>query len=728
MIQRYQTMVWALMVLCPILTFSQSTNYANLQVLNPQSRWVSFQGNVDQFDLTIKPGGLYTEVGVFMNISDRGSNLGAGTNLEAVMNFSLPEDVIVNDSWLWVNDTIIRAEIIDRWTATNIYEEIVDRNQDPSILYKNTARDYQLRIFPLPSTTFRRVKLNFLMPNDWTAEQVMTALPFHLANSSRSLPENPSIRVWVDDTWQNPGLLGDSRQWTYVEHPDLGTFYETNLSNYSRTKQYTIAFDTPMKDGVFLQSFENEDEGYYHLAFLPSKAFQLVGSASRDVLVLLHYNRTNARNNTVEDVLQVARQNLKEYLQPSDRFNIITADFDPQALSSDWLPATAQTIDSVFNRLSGSDIANYNLPGLLAEGIKLMKSSENAGRIMLFANSDQEGDIEISNQLLDDLRELMGEQVVPFYITDFQDRNHKQYWANNRRFNGNEYLYTNLSLLTQGAHESLFTCCRTLDEITDNLFEEAMARIGTMDLYTTLQNGFCYNRYNLFDSGEFVNLDKPILQIGKYKGDFPFVVEAAGEYNDEVYLDALSVAKSETKLGDINTQIGWTGNYLQQLEKEASPNGFFSGSMDNKIVAEVIDRSLSERILSLYTAFIALEPRLGGEPCVTCQDESGVTVNTENKLLDSLLQVEILPNPFRERVNINIQFRSAQETADYQFSVFNNVGQEIKRFEIGSTVKSQQLSLEWDGTNFNHADSPAGIYHFVIQSPAGRHTVKLVKY
>lgn len=716
------------MVLCPTFTFSQSIDNANLRILDPQLPWYSFQGNVDQFDLTIKPGGLYTEVGVFMNISDRGSNIGPGTNLEAVMQFSLPEDVIVNDSWLWVNDTIIRADIIDRWTATNIYEEIVDRNQDPSILYKNTSRDYELRIFPLPSTTSRRVKLNFLMPNEWTTEQVMTALPFHLANSSLNPPENPRIRVWVDETWKNPALLDDSRQWTYVDDPDLGTFYETNLLNYSTTKRYTIVFDSPMENGVFLQSFENEDEGYYHLAFLPSKAFQLVGTVSRDVLVLLHYNRTNARIYSAEDVLQVARQNLKEYLQPTDRFNIITTDFNPKALSQDWLPATALTIDSVFNQLSGSDIGNYNLPALLAEGVKLIKSSENSGRIMLFANSDQEGDVEISNQLLEDLRALMGAEVVPFYITDFQDRNYEQYWANNRRFSGNEYLYTNLSLMTQGAHEGLLPCCRTLEEIADNLFEEATARIGTMDLYTTLQNGFCYNRYNLFDKGEFVNLDKPVLQIGKYKGEFPFVVEAAGEFNDEVYLDALSVAKSATKIGDENTQIGWTGNYLQQLEKETAPNGFYGGTTDKRIVAEIIDRSLRERILSLYTAFIALEPRLGGEPCLTCQDESGVTVATENNLLDSLVQVEILPNPFRERVNINIQFRSAQETADYQFSIFNNIGQEIKRFEMGSTIKSEQLSLEWDGSNFNNANSPAGIYHFVIQSPAGRHTVKLVKY
>ena len=63
-----------------------------------------------------------------------------------------------------------------------------------------------------------------------------------------------------------------------------------------------------------------------------------------------------------------------------------------------------------------------------------------------------------------------------------------------------------------------------------------MARIGTFDLYTTLQNGFCYNRFNLFGAGELVNLDKPILPVGKYTGDFLFVVEAAGHAGDLLQL------------------------------------------------------------------------------------------------------------------------------------------------------------------------------------------------
>ena len=87
----------------------------------------------------------------------------------------------------------------------------------------------------------------------------------------------------------------------------------------------------------------------------------------------------------------------------------------------------------------------------------------------------------------------------------------------------------------------------------------------------------------------------------------------------------------------------------------------------------------------------------------------------------------IFIHQFQDQVQINLQFRTAQDLSDYQFSIFNGIGQEVKRFAEHRTNKVQNLSLEWDGTNLQGQSLAGGIYYFTITSPEGRFSKKLIK-
>jgi len=89
----------------------------------------------------------------------------------------LPENAIVDDSWLWIGKDIIKAKLMDKWTATGIYEGIVKRRKDPSILMKQSATQYELRVFPLVGNQTRKVKITYLMPITWSKINVAASLP-----------------------------------------------------------------------------------------------------------------------------------------------------------------------------------------------------------------------------------------------------------------------------------------------------------------------------------------------------------------------------------------------------------------------------------------------------------------------------------------------------------------------------------------------------------------------
>ena len=136
---------------------------------------------------------------------------------------------------------------------------------------------------------------------------------------------------------------------------------------------------------------------------------------------------------------------------------------------------------------------------------------------------------------------------------------------------------------------------------------------GILDVHTTLEEGFCYGRYNLQASRTFNGINQPILQVGKYQGDFPFEIEASGVINETFFGENISIPVSDVAEGNNIDAIIWAGNHIHQLEKEP---------YSNETNSEIVEWSLANRVLSFFTAFLALEVEQGGVVCNNCIDET----------------------------------------------------------------------------------------------------------
>jgi hypothetical protein len=166
---------------------------------------------------------LYAECGLYLTFSERTlSNSFTDDSLEIVLNFQLPEAAIVHDSWLWIDDEIAVARIMDRWTAGQIYEEIVGRRSDPSILFKNGPTQYSLRIYPLKKGQTRRVKITYLMPMSWNHRNAILELPTAILGTSRFNVSELKIVVWSGEQWEDPTLAGISG-YEFTEHFDANS-------------------------------------------------------------------------------------------------------------------------------------------------------------------------------------------------------------------------------------------------------------------------------------------------------------------------------------------------------------------------------------------------------------------------------------------------------------------------------------------------------------------------
>jgi hypothetical protein len=217
------------------------------------------------------------------------------------------------------------------------------------------------------------------------------------------------------------------------------------------------------------------------------------------------------------------------------------------------------------------------------------------------------------------------------------------------------------------------------------------------------------------------------------------VVEASGIFDGQVKSLELKFDEAHLHVSDSLNEEMWTGNFIQSLED--------SWAWDNKIIQSVIDASLGERVLSRYTAFLALEP--GMEYVVDPQDpvpqggnvimtddvafstfgESVRTDLTGNKQVyhEDQIQIRAFPNPFGDHVFIRIDVPDQVEWQRIKVEIFDLSGRKIREFTPDDYNYNGFINIEWNGLGRERAPVNKGIYTVVVTGETFIKQMKLLK-
>ncbi|HKJ41723.1 MAG TPA: VIT domain-containing protein, partial [Sunxiuqinia sp.] len=697
-----------------------------LRVNNPQS-WGSGQGTIEKTKITYEPQGLYMKVEWELTFSAKGNNFIADTDtLEVVYDFKLPQGSSVIDSWLWYGDTILPALIIDRWSASQVYENIVGRRRDPSILTKNGNGYYQLKVYPMAARESRKVKITFLEPTNWTKKSVVSQFLAEDLLVSKNPINSIQVEAKLGAEWKNPHLIGAiDYPLSSTEMDGEKTVYSLNLNYNKLSNNQKFEVSNPMQNGYYLGYFENNGEKFYQLALDPSEGMDI--KKPQKLLFLIDYQKGNS-DMTQADLLNQLADYLKTNLTEKDSFNILYYDLNLQKVKEGWIPGDSESVSAAIGDLGNEPFVSYsNLASLLASGIEEAQK-ETGSKIVLISNSDHLGDAESANPLIDDLMALMN-PVHPIYIADFQTKDYNYYYFNGYTYKGNEYFYTNLAKLTGGDYFNLYSG-DSFYGCFNKTFQAATSEKGLIDIHTKLQDGLCYGRYTLSEGSES-NINTIFLQVGKYSGNFPFEVEVSGSYGGELFSNNLEITKDNAIASDSVLSQFWFGNEITKAENSAN----YSYTK----IKDVIDISIRNRVLSQYTAFLSLEPSQLGE-LEKVENESGqiiyywspiadggmeIPVNVEQEQVQQP-KIKLYPNPFYNQVTIQVQLPKDVQAEDVHLEIYDLFGKLVKRFDAKSFNGKTDFNLEWDGTGSNSNRLPDGTYLFVCTTPKGKVTKKLI--
>lgn len=689
------------------LQITQVFAYNNLTISDPRG-WKSGKGSIDSATLAIRPKGAFLEHSLYLNFSANTLNFLKTDTMEVVFNFDLPENAIVTDSWLWLNnEVILKGKLLDVWTATGIYEDIVRRRRDPSLLRRISATQYELRIFPMAGTDYRKVKISYLLPATIQDDQMSLGISLPFLQASKVPLSEIQMVYFPTEKHRTPslylGAASPAEMWEKSD-PAIGRYFYKTVPIKEAINGFGFAISLDKNYNSFYSVYSTGQDHYYQIGLKLDAA--LDSAQTRRLLIVLDYY--SSFSNSLQEVLQALEKALIQNLTQQHQISFLfLQDLSVEQIYPEWEVATVANIQNAIAQLKSRMGNAGSTIQLLNAGLEFVKKTPDPANIFLITGGNSYADWQTANTVIQ-LLTGKGIDKYPLTIADISTRLASCYWLNNNYFCNNQYLYSNLANITRGSSARL-EGGNTVQAFLNQQAGKTRGNILNLDFYTRPEEGFCFNRYLSRSILEY-SLGDYVIQVGKYSGTLPFRAELSGLLDGKLFNIRQDIPLENELPSDPGVRQSWAGFHIRELEKNRT----------NSAISNIIRSSQEFSVLSGYTAFLCLEDT--SYFCLNCLDDTKVFTGNDPEQSQDSSELIARPNPFTERVEITFRNAGASFKDQFQLSILDMDGSLVQRI-YPTSVEDQIVRFVWEPD----PSVPAGLYHCVIQTGTKIHRIRLLK-
>ena len=664
--------------------------------------------NIDSANIVVKPHGIYAEITT--EFWYRSVDLIKSTDtLEMYAHFSLPPSDFINDSWLWVEDTVVQAMIIDVDEATLIYENIVHRlHKDPSILYRrSTSGNYEYRIYPNVGNKSRHAKLSYYTKMNYvngSAQFAFTPTILNIA-SNKSIPRNFKFYFnnnFTDiDFGANPPATNYSSdiEGEYVE-------FNTESSTLAQSFSYQYDFTTP----YFSKSRIIDEQEYYFTMFDCKLLTSNYINQKINFLIDYDINRTSIPAN---EVINQLRKAILDNFNSSDSINIMIGNKETINLFDRWVPCDKDTINYLLDSTIFKNIGFFSfLPDLASDGVKFNAKFNTNSSIVLLTSSEYAPTPTSANPIIENCLQLMGKENYSITTIDFSDIHYSTYKINSKNYYGNQYFNEKIAALTKGEYYTIKGTNSTVFSMLNNAISILKGSVTDMGLYVEPAEGISIaeTSENIIDKN---SNNKLIYEYGKLIGEYPIEVKFSALLDGKPVIQKYIVDQTNIEINNESAKM-WNWKYIRALEDKANKT--------KKEYEDLTNRSITNRVLSMQTAFLCLEPWMMVRDSIARENEDPTSVMMQD-ISDLGLEISYGPNPILNNLSIKL-LKTNINTKILYVRIYDLMGNIVTEFPINNFIKS--IELHWDTNSMNHSKVPPGIYYLMISTNSGSKTLKLV--
>ncbi|MBK8944638.1 MAG: T9SS type A sorting domain-containing protein [Ignavibacteriae bacterium] len=688
--------------------------------------------NVNIHDATIKvlPRGNFIELNVYMTVSyDFNSWFFKNYNeLEFQWLFSLPEHAIMTDFKLWITeDSTISATVMDKWTAELLFSDVSTPVRHPGLLTQSSATregkvNYNLKIFPLKRNEKRKFKIQYLVPGRPSASSLRAWLPTTeiIAKKTSRNVKDINIVYQYDNNPLEPKVVGADV--ISKSHSQLDSTWNLKIPvKYDQFVEFVIP--SPIQNNIYLSSYKYNNENYYHLAVYPPETQKI--KENRKILICVDFNIYNTKNFDGEYLLTYLKETIAQATDENDSVNIMIAYDDINIASEEWVSCTEENLDSLFTKIMKRSFPTYSyFQPLMSKAAEFINKSTGNPEVVVFSNTDE------INLGVNDKEALAGEILAMFknqsklHFVDLDNVNSLVY---NYNYNtGNGYYETQLQsfygkMSNETAGNLYYLRYHDIKTILNAFFYEKISHFESVEVQMTLQNGYSYSKHLMNENEGYYPLDFPIMQSGKFTGEFPIQLKIIGKKQMETVDTTFIINQNDLTEGNNKIVTSWYGKNINDL---------LDYSYDPLTISSIIDMSVEQKILTPYSGFIIIDKNIisyTNNEDDDSEDENynegdddmtGVDDNIQNSFD---LELSAYPNPFNSMVTLKV---TIPETNNYTLIIYNILGQKVKEFDL-SSFSSGTHYIQWNGISDENRKVASGLYFAVLHGLNKTEIVKL---
>ncbi|NOY60404.1 MAG: hypothetical protein GXO75_15950, partial [Calditrichaeota bacterium] len=488
--------------------------------------------NIDEATLVVHPRGNFVEMNLYMTVSyDFDSWFFKNYNeLEFLWQFSLPEEAIMHEFWLWSGDSIMSAQVLDKWTAELLFNDVSSPVRNPGLLTQSKPNrdgivNYDLKLFPMKRNEKKRFKIQYLLPARPTVESMRVWLPTTQIISEKG-PGIDSLKIiyYYDRNPAEPGIVGT--EVISKKQPSAHSLWLITIPlEYDQFVEMTLP--SPIKNEFYFSTFEQNGEHFYHLATYPPEVPK--SAKPRHILILIDFNRFNTSGLNGELLLSSLKETIQKALSDADSINIFVA-YDNIIRGSDtWVGCTDASMDELFTHVMKRTFPSYSsFQPLIIQATEFINSQADSAEVLMFSNTDE---ISLST---DDKNQLADEIIAMFkpgtklHFIDLENRSRLRYSYGKGYYETQlQSFYAKMSYATAG--NLYFFRYYSIRLLLNAFFYEKISHFESVEVQLRFQEGYAHSKHLLALNEGYYPLHFPIMEVGKFDGSLPIDVTVLGK-------------------------------------------------------------------------------------------------------------------------------------------------------------------------------------------------------
>jgi len=272
--------------------------------------------NIDEAALVVHPRGNFVEMNLYVTVSyDFESWFFKNYNeLEFLWKFSLPEHAIMHEFWIWFGDSIMSAEVLDKWTAELIFSDVSSPIRNPGLLTQSKANrdgqvEYNLRLFPIKRDEQKRFKIQYLLPGRPSVEAMRAWLPTTqlFSEKSKNIDQLRIIYKYYDAPYE-PTIVGTDVLSSISSPKDSAWVIGIPLE-YDQFVE--LILPSPIRNQFYFSQYKYNGENFYHLAVYPPEESG-AEKKPRNILIVVDFNRMNTDGLDGEFLLSYLKETIQQ--------------------------------------------------------------------------------------------------------------------------------------------------------------------------------------------------------------------------------------------------------------------------------------------------------------------------------------------------------------------------------------------------------------------------------